>query len=149
MEEKIYEIYEYIRDTNTVTKEISSSKKLMLSLLENNSETTEYCIRKSKEERKEVEDAKIGKHFHKGMTKRQILVNEISQYMYWLIIIDVSKKIKYEDTQVFKKINEIINSIDISEIKETKNVTLDEVITHDLENMSQKEYLKCVIENNF
>lgn len=149
MEEKIYEIYEYIRDTNTVTKEISSSKKLMLSLLENNSETIEYCIRKSKEERKEVEDAKIGKHFHKGMTKRQILVNEISQYMYWLIIIDVSKKIKYEDTQVFKKINEIINSIDISEIKETKNVTLDEVITHDLENMSQKEYLKCVIENNF
>lgn len=145
MEEKIYEIYEYIRDTNTVTKEISSSKKLMLSLLENNSETTEYCIRKSKEERKEVEDAKIGKHFHKGMTKRQILVNEISQYMYWLIIIDVSKKIKYEDTQVFKKINEIINSIDISEIKETKNVTLDEVITHDLENMSQKEYLKCVL----
>lgn len=149
MEEKIYEIYEYIRDTNTVTKEISSTKKLMLSLLENNSETIEYCIRKSKEERKEVEDAKIGKHFHKGMTKREILVNEISQYMYWLIIIDVSKKIKYEDTQVFKKIKRIINSIDISEIEETKNVTLDEVIAHDLDNMIQKEYLKCVIENNF
>lgn len=149
MEEKIYEIYEYIRDTNTVTKEISSTKKLMLSLLENNSETIEYCIRKSKEERKEVEDAKIGKHFHKGMTKREILVNEISQYMYWLIIIDVSKKIKYEDTQVFKKIKKIINSIDISEIEETKNVTLDEVIAHDLDNMIQKEYLKCVIENNF
>lgn len=149
MEEKIYEIYEYIRDTNTVTKEISSTKKLMLSLLENNSETIEYCIRKSKEERKEVEDAKIGKHFHKGMTKREILVNEISQYMYWLIIIDVSKKIKYEDTQVLKKIKKIINSIDISEIEETKNVTLDEVIAHDLDNMIQKEYLKCVIENNF
>lgn len=149
MEEKIYNIYESIRDANTVTKEISSTKKLMLSLLENNSEIIEYCIRKSEEEKQEVLDAKIGKHFHKGMTKREILVNEISQYMYWLIIIDVSKKIKYEDTQVFKKIKKIINSIDISEIEETKNVTLDEVIAHDLDNMIQKEYLKCVIENNF
>lgn len=149
MEEKIYNIYESIRDEQNITKEMSNTKKLISDLLENNSETAEYCIRKSKEERKEVEDAKIGKHFHKGMTKREILVNEISQYMYWLIIIDVSKKIKYEDTQVFKKIKKIINSIDISEIEETKNVTLDEVITHDLENMSQKEYLKCIIENNF
>lgn len=149
MEEKIYNIYESIRDEQNITKEMSNTKKLISDLLENNSETAEYCIRKRKEERKEVEDAKIGKHFHKGMTKREILVNEISQYMYWLIIIDVSKKIKYEDTQVFKKIKKIINSIDISEIEETKNVTLDEVITHDLENMSQKEYLKCIIENNF
>lgn len=149
MEEKIYNIYESIRDEQNITKEMSNTKKLISDLLENNSETAEYCIRKRKEERKEVEDAKIGNHFHKGMTKRQILVNEISQYMYWLIIIDVSKKIKYEDTQVFKKIKKIINSIDISEIEETKNVTLDEVIAHDLDNMIQKEYLKCVIENNF
>lgn len=145
MEQKIYKIYEYIRDTNTITKEISSTKKLMLSLLENNSETIEYCIRKSKEEKQEVEDAKVGNHFHRGMTKRQILVNEISQYMYWLIIMDVSKKVRYEDTKCFKKIIEIINSIDISKIKKTKNVTLDEVIAHDLENMSQKEYLKSVL----
>lgn len=149
MEEKIYNIYESIRDEQNVTKEMSNTKRLILDLLENNSETIEYCIRKSKEEKQEIEDAKVGNHFHKGMTKRQILVNEISQYMYWLIIMDVSKKIKYEYTQVFKKINEIINSIDISKIKETKNVTLDEVIAHDLDNMSKKEYIKCVIENNF
>lgn len=145
MEQKLYKIYEYIRDTNTITKEISLTKKLMLSLLENNCETMEYVIRKSEEEMQEVEDAKIGNHFHEGMTKRQILVNEISQYMYWLIIMDVSKKIKYEDTQVFEEINGIINSIDISKIEESKNVTLEEVIAHDLENMSQKEYLKCVL----
>lgn len=145
MEEKLYKIYEYIRDTNTITKEISSTKKIILSLVENDEEIIKYCVRKSKEEIQEVEDAKIGNHFHKGMTKRQILVNEISQYMYWLIIMDVSKKIRYEDSKSFEKINQIVNSIDVSKIEETEKITAQEIINHDLENMSQKEYLKCAI----
>ena len=78
----------------------------------------------------------------------EILVNEISQYMYWLIIMDVSRKIKYEDTKVFKKIEEIIDFIDISKIEECQNITIGEIINHDLDNMSQKEYLKYVIKNN-
>lgn len=147
MEEKIYKIYEYIRDINTITKEISSTKKLIISLSENNNETIKYCIRKSKEEKQEVEEAKAGNHFHEGMTKRQILVNEISQYMYWLIIMDVSRNIKYQDTKVFEKIKEIVNSIDISKIKETQNITIKEIINHDLDSMNQKEYLRYAIEN--
>lgn len=142
MEKKLYKIYEYIRDENKITSILSNTKNIILELLDNNTKTLEYCIKKSQEELKEVEEAKIGKHFHKGMTKREILVNEISQYMYWLIIIDVSRKIKYQDTKVFEEIKQIINSIDISKIDESENITLEEVINHDLESMKQKEYLK-------
>ncbi len=145
MEEELYKIYEYIRDENKITPNISNTKKLILKLLENNDETIEYCIRKSKEEKQEVEDAKLGNHFHKGMTKRQILINEISQYMYWLIIMDISRKIKYKDTEIFEEIKEIVRSIDISKIGENKCITLEEVINHDFENMMQKEYLKNFI----
>lgn len=145
MKEKIYKIYEYIRDTNTITKEISSTKKIMLELLEDNVGTLKYCIKKLHEELKEVEDAKIGNHFHTGMTKREILVNEISQYMYWLIVMDISKKVSYEDSKVFEKIEEIVNSIDISKIEEIKKITLDEIINHDLDSMNKKEYLRRAI----
>lgn len=141
MENKLYKIYEYIRDNDEITENLSNTKKLILSLSENNSEAIEYCIRKCKEEKQEVEEAKIGKHFHKGMTKREILVNEISQYMYWLILMDISKKVKYQDTKIFEKIKEIINSIDISKIEESQEITLEEIINHDLESMKQKEYL--------
>ncbi len=145
MEEKLYKIYEYIRDENKITSNVSDTKKIMLNLVENNEKTLRYCIRKSKEELQEVEDAKVGNHFHEGMSKRQILVNEISQYMYWLIIMDVSKKIRYEDTKCFEKINEIINSIDAQKIGETERITAQEIINHDLENMSQKKYLKSIL----
>lgn len=141
MENKLYKIYEYIRDNDEITENLSNTKKLILSLSENNSEAIEYCIRKCKEEKQEVEEAKIGKHFHKGMTKREILVNEISQYMYWLILMDISKKVKYQDTKIFEKIKEFINSIDISKIEESQEITLEEIINHDLESMKQKEYL--------
>lgn len=142
MEEKIYSVYEQIRDNDEITECLSNTKKLILNLLENDNSTIKYCIRKSQEEKQEVEDAKIGNHFHKGMTKREILVNEISQYMYWLIIMDISKHIKYQYTKVFEKIREIINSIDILNIGETEKITIEEIINHDLENMSKKEYLK-------
>lgn len=145
MKRKIYRIYEYIRDDKSITLNLSNTKKIMLELLDSNEKTLEYCIKKSQEEFKEIEEAKIGNHFHEGMTKREILVNEISQYMYWLIIIDVSKKVSYENTKVFEKIEQIINSIDVSKIEENESITLEEVISHDLENMAQKEYLKNII----
>lgn len=148
MEEKLYGIYEYIRDESKIISSVSNTKKIILKLMINDNEIIEYCNTKALEERQEVEEAKIGKHFHKGMSKREILVNEISQYMYWLIIMDVSRKIKYEDTKVFKKIEEIIDFIDISKIEECQNITIGEIINHDLDNMSQKEYLKYVIKNN-
>lgn len=145
MKENLYKVYEHIRDDENVTSSLSNTKKIMLELLENNSETLEYCIKKSQEEFREVEEAKFGKHFHEGMTKREILVNEISQYMYWLIIMDVSKKVSYENTKVFEKIEQIIYTIDVSKIEENENITLEEVISHDLESMSNKEYLKHVV----
>lgn len=137
MQEKLYKIYEYIRDNNKITSQMSNTKRLLESM-----DSLEYCNQKCNEEKKEIEDASIGIHFHEGMTKREILVNEISQYMYWLIIIDVLKKVKYEDTTVFDKINEILKLIDISKIGEIKEVTLKEVIEHDFESMKQKEYIK-------
>lgn len=137
MQEKLYKIYEYIRDNNKITSQMSNTKRLLESM-----DSLEYCNQKCNEEKKEVEDASVGNHFHEGMTKREILVNEISQYMYWLIIIDVLKKVKYEDTTVFDKINEILKLIDISKIGEIKEVTLKEVIEHDFESMKQKEYIK-------
>jgi phosphoribosyl-ATP pyrophosphohydrolase len=137
MKEKLYKIYEYIRDNDEITTKISNTKKILQSL-----DSLEYCYQKCEEEKKEVYDASVGKHFHKGMTKREILVNEISQYMYWLIIIDVLNKVKYEDTDVFNKINTILELIDISKIEENEKITIEEVIEHDFESMRQKEYIR-------
>ena len=94
MEESLkrYKLYEYIRDNKKITMQISNTKKLIVKLMQNDKETIEYCNRKMLEEKQEVEEAKIGKHIHKNMTKREILVNEISQYIYWQTIIAISKK---------------------------------------------------------
>ena len=59
---KKYRIYEYIRDNNNITAEISNSKKLILGLMAKNKEIIEYCERKLLEEKHEVEDAIEGKH---------------------------------------------------------------------------------------
>ena len=80
------------------------------------------------------------------MTKREILVNEISQYIYWQTLLAVSKKIKYEEFDEEGKIAEILSRIDITKIGETKPITVDEVIIHDLEQMSKKKYLKKAVE---
>ncbi len=137
MKEKLYKIYEYIRDNAEITAQMSSTKKLLQSF-----DSLEYCEKKREEEKKEVNDASVGNHFHEGMTKREILVNEISQYMYWLIIIDVLKNVKYENTEVFEEIDKIIESIDILKIGESQEITLEEVIEHDFESMRQKEYIR-------
>lgn len=143
--EELYNLYEYIRDEESISKEISSTKRIMLELASGNEDALEYCKRKRNEELHEVNEAMIGEHFHAGMSKREILVNELSQYMYWQIVLDVSKKVSYEDTKVFQNMKNIIDKIDVSKIGETKNVTLDEVIEHDLENMRKKNYLLEVV----
>lgn len=142
---KRYRIYEYIRDNCNITENMSNTKRLMIKLMEKDKETEEYCNKKIFEEKREVEEAMIGKHFHKNMTKREILVNEISQYIYWLTIIAVSKKVRYEEFNEESKINEILEKVDISKIGETQPITVNEIISHDLESMEQKDYLKGVM----
>lgn len=141
-----YKIYEYIRDSNEITAEMSNSKKLILKLMKKDKQTEEYCTRKMLEEKQEIEEAMLGKHYHENMTKREILVNEISQYIYWQTLLAISKKIEYEEFSEETKIEKILKQVDITKIGETKPITVNEVIMHDLEQMSKKEYLKKVIE---
>ena len=143
--QKRYKIYEYIRDNEKITSQMSNTKKLIVKLMQNDEETTKYCNRKMLEEKNEVQQAMIGEHYHKNMTKREILVNEISQYIYWLTIIAISKKVTYKEFDEESKISEIIKHVDLSKIEETKPITVKEVIIHDLKQMAQKEYLKEVM----
>ena len=142
---KRYQIYEYIRDNNAITIEMSNTKKLIVKLMQNDNGIEEYCNHKIIEEKREIEEAMIGKHFHKNMTKREILVNEISQYIYWLTIIAVSRYVKFEEFKEIEKINEILERIDITKIGEMKKITASEIMIHDLEQMKEKMYLKEVI----
>ena len=143
---KWYKIYEYIRDNNDITEKMSNTKRLLIKLMQDDREIQEFCNKKILEEKQEVEDAKAGIHFHPNMTKREILVNEISQYIYWLTIIAVSQNISYEEFDVENKIKEILSNVDIKIIGETEPITLDEIIIHDLNEMRNKEYLSEVIE---
>lgn len=142
---KRYKIYEYIRDNNEIVEEMSNTKKLILRLMKNDKQTEEYCNRKMLEEKQEIEEAMMGEHYHENMTKREILVNEISQYIYWQTLLAISKKVKYEEFDEEAKIEEILKQVDITKIGERKPITINEVVTHDLEQMSKKEYLKKVI----
>lgn len=142
---KRYRVYEFMRDNKKITEEISNTKKIITNLEKQDEKTIEFCNRKLFEEREEVEEAKIGKHFHKNMTKREILVNEISQYIYWLTIIEISKKVRYEDSTIEKKLNTILEQIQIETIGETNPITVEEIVKHDLEDMKTKNYLKEVI----
>lgn len=142
---KRYKIYEYIRDNEKITEKISNTKKIMINLEKGDKKTIEFCDRKKAEERKEVEEAKTGKHFHANMTKREILVNEISQYIYWLTLIAVSKRLNYEESEIENELIEVLKQINIKDIGETKQITIEEIIEHDLEDMKTKEYLNEVI----
>ena len=143
--EKRYRVYEYMRDNKEITEEMSNTKKIILKLMNNDKQTEEYCNKKILEEKQEIEEAMIGEHYHENMTKREILINEISQYIYWQTLLAVSKKIKYEDFDGENKIEEILKKVDIKKIEETKLITVNEVILHDLEQMKNKEYLRQVI----
>ena len=92
-----------------------------------------------------MEDAIEGKHYHENMTKREILINEISQYIYWQIIIAVSKNISYEEFKEEEKINQILKNVDVKKLGEKENITVKEIILHDLEQMYLKDYLKEVV----
>lgn len=142
---KRYKIYEYIRDNEKITGEMSNTKKIIINLEKEDEKTIKFCNRKKAEERKEVEEAKTGNHFHNNMTKREILVNEISQYIYWLTLIAVSKKLSYEKSKIENELIEILKQIDVKNIGETKQITIEEIIEHDLDEMKTKEYLKEVI----
>ena len=139
---KRYKMYEYIRDNEKISAEMSGTKKLIIKLMKNDEETLKYCNRKMQEEKNEVKEAMIGKHHHENMTKREILVNEISQYIYWQTVIAISKSKSCEDFNEEAKIREILKEIDVSKIGEKEKITVKEVINHDLEQMEQKEYLK-------
>ncbi len=143
---KRYKIYEYIRDNKDITCEISNTKKLILKLMLNDEETIQYCNRKMLEEKHEVEEAIYGKHFHNNMTKREILVNEISQYIYWQTIIAISKNVSVNEFDDEGKIKEILRNVDISRIGEQKEITVKEVILHDLEQIKKKDYLRRILE---
>lgn len=142
---KLYSLYEYIRDEKCITEDMSSTKRIINELMLANVDTLKYCQKKMVEERNEVQEAMVGNHFHENMTKREILVNELSQYMYWQLVLDVSQHVNYEDTKVFENMRSIIEKIDVSQIGENQKVTLNEVIEHDLENMKKKEYLSEVV----
>ena len=142
---KRYGVYEYIRDNESITDKVSNTKKLIIKLMEGDSKTKEYCKGKLLEEENEMRSAMRGEHFHKDMTRREILVNEISQYFYWNTIIAISNKVTYKEFDIDRKIQKILSEIDLSKIDEKKPITLEEVIMHDLEEMSKKDYLKEVM----
>lgn len=142
---KRYKIYEYIRDNRNITEEMSNTKKIIISLEKEDEEIIVFCNRKIIEERKEVEEAKTGNHFHANMTKREILVNEISQHIYWLTLIAVSKRLNYEESKIENELIEILKQIDVKNIGETKQITIEEIIKHDLDDMKTKEYLRKVV----
>jgi phosphoribosyl-ATP pyrophosphohydrolase len=136
-----YELYERIRDDNKITVDMSKTKKLILKLMQNDNKAKEYCNKKMLEEAKEVQDAIEGKHFHENMTKREILVNEISQYIYWQTVIAVSQKVQYEEFNEEGKITEILKKVDIHKLGETKEITVKEIINHDLQSLRRKDYV--------
>lgn len=142
---KRYQIYEYIRDNDKITTEMSNTKDLIFKLIQRDEKIEQYCKNKVIEEKREIEEAMVGNHFHKNMTKREILINEISQYIYWLTIIAVSRYVKFEEFKEIEKINEILEKVDIAQIQEEKKITAKEIMIHDLEQMKEKMYLKGVI----
>ena len=136
------DIYEYIRDNNSITKEMSDTKRIIQELIKKEQSTIDFCNKKIEEEKQEIEEAKVGKHFHDNMTKRKILVNEISQYIYWKTIVAVSN---YKYFNIEKEIVKILKDIDITKIGEKEPITVEEIIQHEIEKMKEKEYLKEVI----
>ena len=143
--QKLYKAYELIRDSKSITCKISSTKKIMMELMQNKKETVAYCNKKMLEEKTEVEEAMQGKHFHEGKTKREILVNEISQYLYWQILVAISKNISYEEFKIEEKIAKILEKVNLEKIGESKEITIKEVVEHDLKQMKQKPYLKEIL----
>jgi len=142
---KKYRIYEYIRDSDSITAEMSNTKDIILKLQRKDKKTKKYCKKKMREEKQEVKEAMKGKHFHKDMSKREILVNEIAQYMYWQTLIAVSKNISYQEFKEEEKIRKIVKAIDLRKIGEKEGITVKEILLHDLEEMATKAYLREVI----
>lgn len=140
-----YRMYEYIRDNPFITPEMSNTKMLLVKLMQDNKVVKEYCNKKMLEEKREVEEAIKGVHFHENMTKREILVNEISQYLYWQTIIAIAKNVSFEEFNEIERIDHILKYIDLEVLSEKEQITAREIIVHDLEQMAKRNYLKEVV----
>lgn len=141
MENSIFEIryqaYEYLRDMES-DELISNTKKILTELKEGNKNTKEYCLRKMNEEWEEVKAAYKGEHFHEGMTSREILVNEMQQYLYWVTLLCVANKDGYSKNNLLGVAVENINNV----LKSAQDIVFDDVIKADINQMKEKKYFE-------
>ena len=78
------------------------------------------------------------------MSKREILINEISQYIYWQIVIAISKNVTCKEFNEEEKIKKIVDRINISNLDEKDPITVKEIVCYDLKQLTNKNYLKEV-----
>lgn len=88
-----YKMYEHLRDNDFSE---SGSSQLMRKIMQGDySHSISKCMRKMKEEQEEAREAVRGKHVHEGQTKRETVINEIQQSIYWPTLIAVAQRVTY------------------------------------------------------
>ena len=144
-----YKIYEYMRDTDQIEESSSNTKRLLNRLKEKDADALAYCRRKEAEELTEVREAKEGRHHHDNKTKREILVNEISQAIYWETLMSVAEYVSYEEFAEEERIAALLADVSLEKIDSKEEITVQEVIEHDLLDMRRKDYLREMIDRDY
>ncbi len=90
-----YSAYEYLRDLKTPVP--SSSYSLLKRIESGDPNAILGCVTKMIEERDELVEAAHGAHCHNGETKKEIVLTELQQSIYWPILIAVGNHIPYEN----------------------------------------------------
>jgi hypothetical protein len=90
----LYGAYEYLRD---LPHEVPSATQALLRQLgKGEAEALLFAVKKMLEEQEEVRLVLAGRHTHEGQSRRETLINELQQFLYWPCLIAVGRGVPYE-----------------------------------------------------
>jgi hypothetical protein len=92
----LYAAYEYLASEACAGRE-SGTRRMLERLRAGDEEARRRCWLKSQEEQQELEQAREGKHHHPDQTRRETMLNEAQQSLYWVILPAVARGVVFDE----------------------------------------------------
>ncbi len=92
----VYAAYEYLASEACVGAD-SSTRRLLERLRAGDEEALRHCRTKGTEERKELQAARQGNHHHEGQSRRETMLNEAQQSLYWTFLPVAARGVPFEE----------------------------------------------------
>lgn len=92
----LYATYEYLASEACAGAE-SSTRRLLEAVRRGDADVMLRCFAKLLEEQAEVDGVIEGRHAHEGQTRRETMLNELQQSLYWAFVLAVGRGVSADE----------------------------------------------------